>query len=61
MITRKNEVRMVNHLLLGGAFSPQVSLLGNGKFGTLALGKRYPRLITLTDDEDIGNTRWKKK
>jgi len=42
--------------LLSSPSPPQISFLGYGELGTLALGQRYPGLCSLTDDEDVGNT-----
>lgn len=36
---------------------PDITLLGDGELGTLALGQRYPGLGALTNDEDVGDTR----
>ena len=43
-------------LLLGGSFSPEISLLRNCKLGTLTLRKGYPWLAALADDKDVGDT-----
>ena len=48
-------------LLLRRSFSPDISLLRNGKLGTLALGQRYPGLDAFSDDENIGDTARKHK
>jgi hypothetical protein len=40
-------------LLLGKSLSPKVTLLRDGEFDTLALGKRYPGLDTVANDENI--------
>lgn len=45
------------HLLLCGTLPPDISLLGNGKLETLALWQRHPRLNTLTNDENVRNTK----
>src|SRR5690349_17263095 len=40
--------------LVGGTAT--VALLGNGELDTLVLGERDPGLVTLTDDENVGET-----
>src|SRR6266851_10504610 len=41
-------------LRLSSPLPPDVTLLGNRKLGTLALGQRDPGLCTLTNDKDVG-------
>jgi len=53
----KEDVKM--HLLGGSPFSPDITLLGDGKLGTLALGERDPGLDALTNNEDVGDTSGK--
>lgn len=43
-------------LLLGGSFSPEISLLRNCELGTLTLRKGNPWLAALADDKDVGDT-----
>ena len=44
------------HLLGSGTLSPDITLLGDGELGTLALGEGDPGLGALTNDEDVGDT-----
>ena len=53
---QESRVEGVLHLLGSGTLSPDITLLGNGELGTLALGERDPGLGALTDDEDVGDT-----
>jgi hypothetical protein len=55
--TRKDEMERGRiTLLLCTSFSPDITLLGDGKFDTLSSGERNPGLDTLADDKDIRNT-----
>ena len=44
------------HLLLLRTLPPEVPLFSDGEFGTLAFGKRYPPLVALSDNKDVGDT-----
>jgi hypothetical protein len=46
------------HHLVARSFSPEVPLLCDGEFGTLAFRQRYPRLGALANDEDVGDTKF---
>lgn len=45
-----------DNLLLSQTFPPEITLLRDGEFGTLALRQRDPRLVALTNDENVGYT-----
>ena len=50
------QVEEILHLLGSGTLSPDITLLGDGELGTLALGEGDPGLGALTNDEDVGDT-----
>ena len=41
----------------GSPFSPDITLLSDGELGTLALRQRDPGLDSLTNDEDVSDSR----